>query len=376
MKKIISLISLLCFITLANGQNKTYTLLIDTYVSSSSNDGMYVYDFNSQTGEFNFRSKVAGEDNPSYVTTSRDGKYIYSVNEVKDGSISAYALNSKSGELTFLNRASTRGNSPCYAATDANNKILFAGNYGSGSIAVFSLKDDGSIDSNIQFIQNQGSSIDKRRQAGPHVHGTVLSPDQKFLLSPDLGTDKVNIYKFDPANLSQPLTPADPAFISVKAGSGPRHLIFHPNSKFAYLTHEMGGIITVFDYKNGKLTEKQTITMQALDFKGRNGGADVHISEDGRFLYASNRGDANELIIYSINKKDGKLELVGHQLSMGKTPRSFAIDPTGAFLLVANQESNEVTIFKRDQKTGLLAPTGEKIEVSRPVSIKFLEHNE
>jgi 6-phosphogluconolactonase len=371
MKKLISVIILICFINQAHGQNKIYTLLIDTYVSSSSNDGIYVYDFNSQNGDYKFKSKVAGEDKPSFLTTSIDGKYVYSVNEVRNGSISAYALNSKTGELRFLNRAGTGGDSPCYAATDAKNKFLFAGNYGSGSISVYSLKEDGSIGNTLQFIQNEGSSIDKRRQSGPHVHGTVLSPDEKFLLSPDLGTDKVNVYRFDPNNLVEPLTPADPAFVPVKAGSGPRHLIFHPNSKYAYLTHEMGGIITVFDYKNGKLSEKQTITMQAPDFTGRNGGADIHISDDGRFLYASNRGDANEIIIYSINKKDGKLECIGHQSSMGKTPRNFAIDPTGEYLLVANQESNEITIFKRDQKTGLLSPTGKKIEISRPVCIKF-----
>jgi 6-phosphogluconolactonase len=376
MKKLISVIILICFFNLTFGQNQTYTLLIDTYVSSSGNDGIYVYDFNSQTGDFKFKSKVAGEDKPSYVTTSSDGKYVYSVNEVRNGSISAYALNSKTGELTFLNRASTGGDSPCYAATDAKNKILFAGNYGSGSISVYSLKDDGSIGNTLQFIQNVGGSIDKRRQAGPHVHGTVLSPDEKFLLSPDLGTDKVNVYRFDPNNLVEPLTPADPAFVSVKAGSGPRHLIFHPNSKFVYLTHEIGGLIVVFDYENGKLSEKQTITMQASYFKGSNGGADIHISEDGRFLYASNRGDANEIIIYSINKKDGKLECIDHQPSMGKTPRNFAIDPTGAYLLVANQESNVITFFRRNQKTGLLTPTGKKIEISRPVCIKFLERNE
>ena len=359
---------------LLDAQDNVNTFIVDTYVNSSTSHGIFVYDFNSKTGEFTFRSKVAGEDKPSYVTTSHDGRFVYSVNEVKNGTISAYALNSESGELTFLNRASTGGESPCYAAIDKKGKILFAGNYGSGSIAAFSMKADGSIGNNIQFIQNKGSSIDKRRQAGPHVHGTVLSPDQKFILSPDLGTDKVNIFKFDPDNFSQPLSPADPAFVSVSSGSGPRHIIFHPSSKYAYLTHEMGGIIIVFDYKGGKLSEKQSISMLTPGFKGKIGGADVKISKDGRFLYASNRGDANELIIYSINRKDGKLKLVGHQSSLGKTPRNLAIDPTDNFILVTNQESDEITIFKRDQQTGLLAPTGNNIKISKPVCIQFIKH--
>lgn len=269
MRITISLIIIICFINLAQGQsnkNKTCNLLIDTYTSSSKDYGIYVYDFDSQTGDLNFKSKVAGEDKPSYITVSLDGKYVYSVNEVRNGSISAFALNPASGELTFLNRESPGGESPCYVAVDEKNKFLFAGNYGSGSLSVFSLKADGSINTNIQFIQNEGSSIDKRRQNGPHVHGAFLSPDHRYLFSPDLGTDEVNIYQFDDAKISQPLAPAEPAFVSVKAGSGPRLLIFHPNSKFAYLIHEMGGIIMVFDYKNGKLFEKQTITMLSPDF--------------------------------------------------------------------------------------------------------------
>jgi 6-phosphogluconolactonase len=192
------------------------------------------------------------------------------------------------------------------------------------------------------------------------------------LLSPDLGTDRVNIYRFDPGNSSQPLTPENPAFISVGGGNGPRHVIFHPNSKYVYLTQEMAGVISVYGFMNGKLREKQIITMLTPDFKGRIGAADIHISDDGRFIYASNRGDANEIVIYSVNNKDGMLKLVGHQQSMGKTPRFFSLDPTNNYLLVANQESNDVTIFKRNRKTGLLTPTGKKIEIQTPVCVHFI----
>ncbi len=373
MRTTIFLIIALCFINLVHGQSKKFNLLIGTFISTSKSDGIYVYGFDSQTGDFNYKSKVAGE-NPRYLAISLDGKNVYSVNTIRNGGVSAFAFNSTSGELTFLNRVSSGGDSPSYVAVDDKNKYVFVGNYGNGILSAIPLKEDGFLSSDIQIIQQEGSSIDKSRQQGPHVHSTVLSPNNRYLLTPNLGTDKVCIYHFDATKISQPLTPADPAFVSVKAGSGPRHIIFHPNSKFVYLISEMGCIITAYDYKNGKLAEKQTITMLSPDFKGNVGAADIHVSPDGRFLYASNRGDANELVIYAINK-NGTLKYAGRQQTLGKTPRNFVIDPTGNFLLVANQDSNEIIIFKRDLKTGLLTPTGKKILISRPVCMKFVVLN-
>jgi 6-phosphogluconolactonase len=376
MKTAIALIFVLCSINLvySQGNNKTYPLLIGSYTSSGTNDGIYVYDFNGQTGEFNIKSKVSGEENPTYLAVSNDGKHVYAVNEVKNGGISSFLFNPTSGKLTYLNRVGSGGAGPCYVSVDDKNKYVFAGNYGSGSLSAIPLKEDGSLGAGPQFIQNEGSSIDKGRQQGPHVHCTVLSPDNHYLLTSDLGTDKVSIYQFDASKVSQPLSPAEPPFVSVKAGSGPRHITFHPNSKYAYLIQEMGAMITVFDYKNGQLVEKQTITMLAPDFNGKVGAADIHISPDGKFLYGSNRGNANELVIYSINKK-GLLSYVGRQPAQGKVPRNFAIDPSGNFLLVANQDSNEIIIFNRDKKTGLLTPTGGKIQISKPVCLKFIDVN-
>jgi 6-phosphogluconolactonase len=372
MRILITIILSLIVVNLAHSQgsnNNSYILIIGTYTSPES-DGLYVYDFDSQTGNAKFKSKIAGVENPSYLDISRDGKHLYTVNEGRNGSISSFNFNRETRNIVFINRVSSGGSSPCYITVDDKNRYVFAGNYGSGNLCVVPLKEDGSLNDDIQFIQQEGSSVDKGRQKGPHVHCTVLSPDNKYLLTANLGTDKVCIYQFDAAKISQPLTPADPAFISVKAGSGPRHIVFHPNSKFAYLISEMGGIITVFDYKDGKLHEKQMITMLSPDFKGRVGAADIHISPDGKFLYGSNRGDANDLVIYKIDKK-GELQYIGHQETMGKTPRNFVIDPTGNFLMVANQDSDEIIIFKRDQKTGLLTPTGEKIQVNKPVCLKF-----
>lgn len=374
MKNAILLIFVMCFANLVQGQSnnsKTSKLLIGTYTTSATSDGIYVYDFDNSTGAVNLKSKISGVENPSYLAISRDGKFVYAVNEVKDGGVSSFLFDNNSGELKFLNKVSSGGSGPCYVSVDDKNKYVFAGNYNSGSFAAIPLKDDGSLGIDPQFIQQDGSSINKGRQQGPHLHCTVLSPDNKYLLTSNLGTDKVGVYKFDVSKASQPLTPADPPFVSVKAGNGPRHLTFHPNSKFAYLISEMAASITVFDYKDGKLTEKQSITMLSPDFKGKVGAADIHISADGKFLYGSNRGEANEVVIYSIDKK-GLLTYAGRQSCQGKGPRNFVIDPSGNFLLVANQDSNEIVFFKRDQKTGMLTPTGDKIQISKPVCLKFI----
>ncbi|HCI54527.1 MAG TPA: lactonase family protein [Bacteroidales bacterium] len=373
MKKIFYIILIICLCGLFQFQTESsiQKLLIGSYTSSSKSDGIYVYAFNSKTGDAELISKVSGEENPSYLTVSRDRKYVYAVNEVREGKISSFLLNSTTGELTFLNRVSSGGVSPCYVSVDDNNKYVFVGNYGNGTLSAIPLKADGSLGDNIQTIQEEGRSINERRQTGPHVHCTVLSPDNKFLLTSNLGTDRLSIYRFEAGKYSDPLTPGEPPYISVKAGSGPRHLTFHPSSKFVYLITELTGMIIAFDYKNGKLIEKQEITMLSPDFEGSVGGADIHISPDGNFLYGSNRGDANELVIFSINKS-GELNYVGRQSTFGKGPRNFVIDPTGNFLLVANQNSNEVIIFNRNRKTGLLTPSGKSIHLNSPVCLKFL----
>ncbi len=351
--------------------DKIYNLLIGTYTEPGKSNGIYVYTFNTQTGEFGYKAEAAGIKNPSFLTISKDRKHVYSVSEVGDGqgSISAFSFDPLSGKLAFLNSVDSGGNGPCYVSVDDNNKYVFAGNYGGGSVAAIPLNADGSLGPNMQSIQHEGSSLNKGNQEKPHVHAAVLSKDNRYLFVPDLGTDKVNVYKVNGTD-SEPLTAAEPAFVRVKAGSGPRHFTFHPNGKFAYLVQEMMGMITAFAYKNGKLNAKQSVTMPPSDFSGRVDAADIHISPDGKFLYASLRGDINELYIYSIGKS-GKLTFTGRQSTLGSTPRNFAIDPTGNYLLVGNQNSDEIVIFKRDKFTGSLSPMAKKISIGSPVCLKF-----
>ena len=369
------LVSLLCLISMAKAQTPsghTLNLLVGTYSSPEKNPGIQVYSFNTETGEFKSKAEATAIKNPSYLAITQDRKHVYSVSEGNVGTISAFAFNAVTGQLTFLNTAPSGSNGPCYVSVDDKNKFVFAGNYGGGSIAAIPINADGSLNSDIQNIQHEGKSIEPN-QDRPHVHAAVLSPDNKFLFVPDLGTDKVNIYQVDYTK-QKPLSPANPAFASIATGGGPRHFTFHPNGKFAYVIHENTGEVTVFDYANGHLKEKQRVSMPAAGHTGNVHAADIHISPDGKFLYGSMRAEINELGIYAIDKK-GMLTFVGRQSTMGKIPRNFAIDPTGNFLLVANQNTDDVVIFKRDKKTGLFTDTGKRISVGKPVCLKFVAAN-
>ena len=215
--------------------------------------------------------------------------------------------------------------------------------------------------------------MNTERQNSPHVHATVLSPDNKYLFVPDLGLDKLVSYRFNLKNGA--LIPNSPAFVMTEPGSGPRHFDFHPNKKYAYLVEELTGGVSAYQYKSktGELALMQNISALPPDYLGYAGSADIHVTPDGNFLYVTNRGESNTIAIFSIDNRTGQLRPVGHQSTMGKTPRNFNFDPSGNFLLVANQNSNEIVVFKIDKSTGLLTDTGKRISVSRPVCIKWIK---
>jgi 6-phosphogluconolactonase len=229
---------------------------------------------------------------------------------------------------------------------------------------------DGSLANASETVRNDGRGPNKERQEGPHAHMSILSPDEKYLFYNDLGTDKINIYRYR-AGKESPLTGANPAFVSVTPGSGPRHLEFSVDKKRAYLLTEMGSNIFVFDYDNGKFKQKQVITLLPDGFTGKTAAAAIHISPDGRFLYASNRLETNEISCYAVNQETGELTFVSRQSTYGKNPRDFAIDPSGNYLVVANQGSDNMFVFKIDQNTGKLQQTGIKIDIGNPVCLKF-----
>ena len=354
--------------------SQEFFLFTGTYTNGGSK-GIYVYSFNAATGEGTPVSVLEGISNPSFLALAPSGKYLYSVNENNAaGEASAFAFDRTTGKLTLINKQPSDGKGPCYISTDASGKWVMVGHYGSGTITAFQVDKEGGLKSHAQVITHNGGSVNKARQDKPHVHATVFTPDQRFLLVPDLGTDKIVIYRFDPAFYKKPLTPAKKqAFVSTKPGSGPRHLSFHPSLPYVYLIEELTGTISAYRYDKDTMKLLQNISSHSPDYSGKIGSADIHVSPDGKFLYASNRGDAHNIAIFAINADNGKLAARGFQSTMGTVPRNFMIDPTGNYLLVGNQQSNNIVIFKRDKQTGQLQPTGKEISVPNPVCLVMLK---
>jgi 6-phosphogluconolactonase len=348
---------------------------VGTYTTGKS-EGIYLYRLNLASGELKHVSTTAGVVNPSFLTLAPSRRYLYAVNEVgdfagkKSGAISAFAIDQKTGRLRLLNQQPSLGADPCYVDVDTGGRFVLLANYTGGNVTVLPVQSDGSLGEATDMKQGQGSSINRERQEGPHAHCIVLDPANRFAYSCDLGTDKVMIFRFDGRNGK--LLPAEPAWVQVAAGSGPRHLAFHPGGKYVFVLNELLSTVTTFarDEEKGSLRELQRLPTLPKDFTGTNTSADIHVSLDGRFVYCSNRGH-DSIACFNIDPRTGRLTFIAHASTGGKTPRNFAIDPTGAFLLVANQKSDNIVTFRRDRETGRLSATGHVAEVPSPVCLKF-----
>ncbi|WP_442590090.1 lactonase family protein [Pedobacter sp. AW31-3R] len=368
MKTTLSLLAIMIGTFTATAQKPNYNLLIGTYTQPGVSEGIYVYDFDTKTAGFKANTVEKNTINPSFLTLSPDQHFVYAVNEDgKDSKVSAFSFDAAAGKLSALNTQKAEGTDPCYLIADEVNVII--ANYSSGSIAVFGKDASGALLPAKQVIQHTGSSIDTARQKSAHVHMVKFTPDHKYILSNDLGEDKVYIYAYDKDAEENVLVAKDS--INVKPGSGPRHITFSPDGKYAYLIQEMQGDLTVFSYHNGSLTKIQETTIVDKNFKGEMGSADIQISADGKFLYASNRGEANDITVFAI-QKNGKLVYRSRTSTEGKGPRAFVIDPSGNWLLVGHQYTNNVVIFKRNKATGAITDTGKRIDVGAPVCFVFV----
>jgi 6-phosphogluconolactonase len=356
-------------ITVQNMIAQEAYLLAGTYTKGGSK-GIYVYKFNTKTGDL----KAVGTtftENPSYLAISKDKKHVYAVNENGDnkGAVSAFSFDKATGKLTLINSQSSHGDHPCYISVDKTNKWVVAGNYTGGNFSVYPVKQDGSLGEAVQTIQHTGNSVNKSRQEKPHVHSVVFSPDEKFLAVTDLGTDRIMIYPFNP----QKDKPVNEKAIEVKSkpGSGPRHIIFHPGHPFAYVIEELSGEVSAYRVKNGNLQHFQSVSTHPKNYKGDIGSAAIKLSKDSKFLYASNRGESNTIAVFALDPSSGKLTLKEIVNSGGKAPRDFTIDPSDNYLLSANASSDNVTIFKRNRKTGVLQETGKQESIPQPVCLVF-----
>jgi 6-phosphogluconolactonase len=369
LKKVIGFYVLMLITSTLFAQAGRYHLLVGTYTAPGKSEGIYVYEFNTENGEMSYKSKVILES-PSYFAVSPDRKFVYSVSESKESKINALSFDAKSGELKLINSRPSGSAGPTHISVDALRKYVFAANYGGGSLTALAIEEDGSLGADIQDIKHEGSSIVMKK---PYVHSVVVSPDNKYVLAADLGTDKINIYQFKPQNRPLALFPAAQPFALLDPGAGPRHSAFHPNKKYFYSVTELNSKVYAFEYKKGRLKQIQSISMIPEGFTGPGHGADIQISEDGKFLYANTRSTVNEIAIFSINQSNGTLSLVDKQPSLGKSSRTFQIDPSGNWLISTSQATNELILFKRNQETGKLTPTGQKLSIDKPSLVKFVK---
>ncbi|HKZ38735.1 MAG TPA: lactonase family protein [Chryseolinea sp.] len=379
MKKVILLFcSILSFLGTA-AQTKKEILYVGTF-SVRGSEGIYAYTFNRAKRTLTPLQTVPSLESPSFLAIHPSGKFLYSVNRGKadttdhGGSVSAYGIDRATGRLSGINHRSSYGDGPCYVSVDQTGKFIFVAHYGEGTLTVLTLFKDGSLGSPSDAKKYSGKGLHKERQEGPHIHAALLSPDNKFLYVVDLGTDKIYIYEFNSAEGT--LQAASTPEARVTPGAGPRHLTFHPSGDFAYLAEELTSTVAVFsvDKLSGALTILQdTVKSLPPNFTDKNSSADIHTDVSGKYLYMSNRG-SNTLSIYVIGK-DGKITLVGHQNTGGKTPRNFLVDPKGEYIFVANQDTDTINLFRINQKTGRLTAVGKPVHVPSPVCLKLVTLN-
>jgi len=352
-----------------------YLVYIGTYTGPKS-QGIYVYKFAAATGKLTPLGLAAESTNPTFLAIHPNHRYLYAANEInnfdgqKSGSVSAFSIDRKTGKLTLLNIVASGDPGSCHLVVDKTGKYVLVANYGVGSVAAFPILADGRLGKATAFLPHSGHSVDPKRQEAPHAHSIYVSPDNHFVVSADLGTDQVYVYRFDATKGT--LVPNQPPSAAVPPGTGPRHFAFHPSAKFAYVIEEMGSSLTVFSYDaaRGVLALLETIKTVPSDYKGYNDCAELYIHPSGRFLYGSNRGH-DSITVFALDPVKGTPTAIEYVPTQGKTPRSFGIDPTASYLIAANQDSNTLVVFRIDAKTGRLTPTGQKEDVQSPVCVVF-----
>jgi 6-phosphogluconolactonase len=353
------------------------TAYIGTYTYDKS-EGIYALDFNTETGRLGLARLVAKLDNPSYLSISKNNKYLYAAlesdifNGTPGGAVGAFSICKESGELNLLNLKSACGNTPCHISVDSTNKYLFTANYKEGTVTNFSVNSDGSIGDIISEIRHIGCGPNTVRQEKPHAHYVALTPEEDHLCVTDLGIDKIMIYSLDKNN--GVLEHKENLDVKIKPGSGPRHMEFHPNNKFVYLINELKSNIAALEYSNIDSTFKQIQYISALPkgYDKSSFSAAIHISSDGNYLYASNRGH-DSISVFHIDNVTGKLAPISYTSTIGECPRDFTIHPSGEFLIAANQNSNNIVPFSINKDTGKLSQSGGPVTVPNPACIKFLQ---
>jgi len=337
-------------------------------------EGVYVYSMNKKTGAISYKATSDPVISPSYLAVHPDGQHVYAVNEYDGGedsfaAVTAFSYNPEDFSLSYLNEVSSVGQYPCYLSIDNTGKFVMAANYVGGSVVLLPIIEDGMLGNYSSYKKHEGGSSHPRQDA-PHAHQIFQHPKSGLVAAVDLGADKIYAYELD--TLSQTLNYLRD-FINPPMSAGPRHMVFHTEKDIAYVLNELIGTIEVATYTDSlRFQQKvQMIALQEPGDKREPSGAAIKIHPNGKFLYASNRGEINEVVAFRIGE-NGELIKVGVYSSQGKTPRDFEIDPSGKFMLVANQDTNTIVTYEINQETGELIDTGYIEEVPTPVCIKFL----
>lgn len=365
----------------AAGAQGDYLVYVGSYTDAPSNSkGIYAWRFEPSSGKVTSLDLVAETVNPAYICATPDGRFLYAVNwqtpEAAEGdTVTAYSINKNTGALTFLNKVSAGGGLPNQVIVDPQGKFAMVTNYGfhgtepdnnNSSLAALQIQADGSLSTPFYVDHHTGPALSPRQTTGAHTHGVIFTKDDHLAFVAELGLDRLYTYHVDAAKLA--VTAADPPFVSVSAGSGPRRLALSPGEKFLYVNHETDSKVSVFAVDRGTLKEIQQISTLPPDFTGRNSTAEIQMDKAGQFLYVSNRG-ANSIAVYAVDPGKGTLTLRELVPALGKSPRNITIDPTGRYFFAANQFSNNVVIFSTDPHTGHLTPTGQQLHMDQPASV-------
>jgi 6-phosphogluconolactonase len=335
-------------------------------------EGISAYRFDPESGALTPALTVRDVVNPSFLAMSGDQRFLYAVNERADGGVTSFARNLETGELTALNQQQSHGADPCYISVDKSGRYALVANYSSGIVTALPIAADGRLGPATSVIQHEGSSVVAGRQDGPHAHMIAPTPDGRYVLATDLGTDQVIIYQLDLGTGTLRPNPDGPASVRTEAGAGPRHFAFAPNGHIVYVINELSSTLSVYAYDGevGTLTPIQSVSTLPEEFRDKSTCAQVVVSPDGRFVYGSNRGH-DSIAIFAVEGAGGEVRPVGHEPTQGKSPRNIALDPGGAWLLAANQRSDTITVFRRDQESGLLTATGRPTPSPTPVAMVF-----
>lgn len=340
---------------------------IGTYTKEGSK-GIYKFSLDLEAGKISPVELAATLDNPTYVTISEDNQYLYSVvKEGDSGGAAVYSINQETHSLEFINNQLSEGASPCHISVKSDKSQVVTANYHKGTIELYLRDENGGLKPASSIAEHQGTGPNPERQEKPHAHYAGFTPDEKYIVAIDLGIDQLVTYAVNEGKLTKVHA------LSVKPGSGPRHLAFHPNGKYAYIMTELSSevIALKFNAEDGSFTELQYISTIPADFTENNQGSAIHLSSDGRFVYAANRGH-NSIAIYSVDQDSGELTFVERTHTEGNWPRDFRIDPTGKFLVASNEETGNLVLFERNQDTGTLKLLQSDVRVAKPVCVVFL----